>query len=85
MRHLFRLRTSQKRDVAGELRKKIIDGQFVICRIQHPFAQHIEMMRKILRGGIHAHSRHQEDFPCVWISHSGSGRKGADVNVIPLG
>src|SRR4029077_14039510 len=48
------------------------------------FAQNFSM-RKILRCGIHASSRHQEDFSCVWISHSGSWRKGADVNIISLG
>src|SRR5437773_15002 len=79
MRHLFRFRTSHKRHVAREFLKKIIYGQFVISRMQHPLAQHIEMMQKILRGGIHASSRHQENLSCVWISHSRSWRKGADV------
>ena len=85
MRHLFRFRTSHKRYVVRELLKKIIDGQFLICRTQHPLAQRTEVMRKVLRGRIHANSRHQEDFSCVWISHRGSWRKGADVDVISLG
>ena len=85
MRHLFRFRTSHKRHVAREFLKKIIDGQFVISRMQHPLAQRTEVMREILRGGIHANSRHQKDFSCVWIYHRSSWRKGADVNVISLG
>ena len=85
MRHLFRFRTSHKRHVAREFLKKIIDRQFVICRMQHPLAQRTEVMREILRGGIHASSRHQKDFSCEWISHSGPSRKGADVDVISLG
>ena len=36
-------------------------------------------------GGIHASSRHQENFSRVWISHSGSWRKGADVDIISFG
>ena len=84
MRHLFRFRTPHKRHVAREFLKKIIDGQFVICRMQHPLAQRTEAIRKILRRGIHASSRHQEDFSCVWVSHSGSWRKGANVDVISL-
>src|SRR4029077_3149438 len=85
MRHLFRFRTSHKRHVARELLKKIIDGQFVLCRLQHPLAQYTQMMPKILRGGIHAASRHQKDFSCVWISHRGSWRKGGDVDVVSIG
>ena len=46
MRHLFRFRTSHKRYVVRELLKKIIDGQFLICRTQHPLAQRTEVMRK---------------------------------------
>ena len=42
-----------ERLVTREFLQKIMHRLFVIRRMQHPFAQHAEMVRKILRGGVH--------------------------------
>jgi len=63
MRHLFLLRTSHKRRVARELLKKIIDGRFVLCRMQHSLAKRTQMLWKILRRGIHAPHGTRKIFP----------------------
>ena len=51
---------------------------------QHLVAQRTAVMRN-LGVKIPASSGHEENFSCVWISHGGSRRKGANVNVISLG
>ncbi len=43
--------TLLQRHVAGELFKKIIDGRFVISRMQHPLAKRTEVMREICDAG----------------------------------
>src|SRR5215470_12559135 len=63
MRHLFWFGNAHECDVASKLLKKIIDRQFVICRMQHPLTQHTKVMRKILRGAIHACYGTRKTFP----------------------
>src|SRR5207237_4596366 len=69
---------------AGELIENIIDRMFVIRRMQHPLTQHAEMMREILRGGIHPELWHQENFSRIWIFDGRPRRKSADINIISI-
>jgi hypothetical protein len=50
--HLFQFRSSHERHTPAELFMRIVDGQFLICRMQHPLAQPVEMVAENLRRGI---------------------------------
>jgi hypothetical protein len=60
--------------------------QFQLHDLEAAFVAKAELKRGTsLAWQIAVRSRHEEDFPGVWISHSRSRRKGADVNIISFG
>src|SRR6266498_1471875 len=53
LRHLLWIRCAHEPRISREFFQEIADRHLVGCGMQHPLAQHTEMIRKILRGGVH--------------------------------
>ena len=52
MRRIIRFRVLQELHIASKLFEKIIHGQFVIRRMQHPVTKYAKVVREVLGGRV---------------------------------